>query len=312
MKRPRSVLPTDLLALVSYDGRVYPNEAQPREKIGAPTPKTYPIETAFEQWFPFATGRRAWISASAKRLNGLVSARRRGSKQAWEIDCLIETTDTRDGLLGLLDCALTEAARESVEKLFLRLSADSDLVDSVRTAGFMPYLTEVLLTGEVVPDAVPSGLTLRAVSRQDAYPLFRLYNAVRPEPARRLEAVTFAEWQAAQEREWLKHSVQLVVEREGRITGWVAAAHLSQGLSVDLMLDASEEENALALVREACRQAGARGHAFVLVSDQSSGVIRRLEAAGFAESDRFLCLSCRTTRPVELPKLLPAAVKQAI
>ena len=34
MTRPRAVRPTDLVALVSFDGRVYPNEAKTRERIG--------------------------------------------------------------------------------------------------------------------------------------------------------------------------------------------------------------------------------------------------------------------------------------
>jgi hypothetical protein len=312
MKKPRTVLPTDLLALVSYDGRVYPNEAKPRERIGAEQPKTFPIETAFEQWFSFATGRHAWISASGKRLNGLVSARRRGTRQAWEIDCLIETTDTQDGILGLLECATTEAGRNQAEKLFLRLNADSDLLEAVRRAGFVPYLEELLLVGEVAPTQSPPALALRPISRQDAYPLFRLYNAVTPEPARRYEAVTYAEWQAAQERDWLKHATQLVLEREGRLSGWVAAAQLGQGLSVDLLLEPAEVDQAPALVAEACRQAGARGHTFILLPEAAGALIGRLGAAGFEEVDRFVRLACRTVQPARLRKLLPAVVKPAI
>ena len=311
MKPPRTVLPTDLLALVSYDGRVFPNEAKPRERIGAEAPKTFPIETAFEQWFSFATGRHAWISASGKRLNGLVSARRRGTRQAWEIDCLIETTDTQDGILGLLDCATTEAGRNQAEKLFLRLNADSSLFEAVRRAGFMPYMREVLLAGEVLPIGPPAALPLRPASRQDAYPLFRLYNAVRPEPVRRHEAVTYSEWQASQERDWLKHAAQLVLEREGRITGWVAAAHLGQGLSVDLLLEPGEFEHTLALVEEACQSAGARGRTFALLPESDAGIVERLCHAGFEEQGRFVCLSCRTAQPAKLPKLLPVAAKPA-
>jgi hypothetical protein len=312
VKRPRTVLPTDLLALVSYDGRVFPNEAKPRERIGAEPPKTFPLETAFEQWFSFATGRHAWISASGKRLNGLVSARRRGSKQAWEIDCLIETTDSQDAILGLLDCATTEAVRNQAEKIFLRLDAESDLLPAVCRAGFAAYQTELLLVGDVAPDTTAVALPLRPISRADAYPLFRLYNLVRPEAARRHEAVTFTEWQAAQEREWLKHSVQLVLEREGRLTGWVAATHLAHGLSVDLLLGPAEAAQTLALVEQACKQVGAHGRSFVLLPETAEDVIDQLCDAGFAEAGRFTSLSCRTAQPAKLPKLLPAIAKPAL
>jgi hypothetical protein len=88
----RTVLPTDLVALVSYDGRVYANEAMTRDRIGTGD-SPHPIETAFEQWFSFATGRHTWISVKGPTLRGLVSARKRGSKLAWEIDCLINAAD---------------------------------------------------------------------------------------------------------------------------------------------------------------------------------------------------------------------------
>src|SRR5439155_7028911 len=52
----RTVLPTDLVALVSYDGRVYANEAMTRDRIGSDD-SPHPIGAAFEQWFNFATGR---------------------------------------------------------------------------------------------------------------------------------------------------------------------------------------------------------------------------------------------------------------
>ena len=74
----RTVLPTDLVALVSYDGHVYANQAMTLERIGTPD-SPHPLETAFEQWFSFATGRHTWISVKGPTLRGLISARKRGS-----------------------------------------------------------------------------------------------------------------------------------------------------------------------------------------------------------------------------------------
>ena len=97
MTSVRTVRPTDLVALAAYDGRVYPNESVTRDRIGTAT-SPHPLETALEQWFSFATGRHTWISVKGATLRGLVSARRRGSKAAWEVDCLIDAAE-EDGLV---------------------------------------------------------------------------------------------------------------------------------------------------------------------------------------------------------------------
>ena len=94
MTSVRTVRPTDLVALVAYDGRVYPNEAVTRDRIGKEM-SPHPLETALEQWFSFATGRHTWISVKGATLRGLASARRRGSKAAWELDCLIDAAEAQ-------------------------------------------------------------------------------------------------------------------------------------------------------------------------------------------------------------------------
>ena len=108
MTSVRSVRPTDLVALVAYDGKVYPNEAITRDRVGKEA-SPHPLETAIEQWFSFATGRHTWISVKGATLRGLVSARKRGSKAAWEIDCLIHTDEEPDVLLNLLDQVTEDA-----------------------------------------------------------------------------------------------------------------------------------------------------------------------------------------------------------
>ena len=79
MTTARTVRPTDLVALVAYNGRVFPNEAHTLDRIGKEA-SPHPLETALEQWFSFATGRHTWISVKGATLRGLVSARRRGSR----------------------------------------------------------------------------------------------------------------------------------------------------------------------------------------------------------------------------------------
>lgn len=331
----RPVLPTDLLALVSHNGRVYPNAAETRERLGASEASTFPLESAFERWLSFVTSRNAWISARHQRLQGLVSTRRRGGHQAWEIDCLIDTTKALDAVPGLLDCATAEAGRSGVEKLFLRLAAESVLLPVLRKAGFQPYTIEVLYArqapaaGPSIAPSTGSGqssggtpehgasssefapVPLRAFSPQDHYPAYRLYNSVVPESVRRHEAATFGEWHAAQERRWLKNGVQLVAEREGRLTAWLRAASLPQGTLIDLLLEDGELAQVESHIISASEAAGGHGPQLALVPQCSVSLGRRLEEVGFEPQAQFVSLVHRTAKPVKLPKLVPAIGKTA-
>ena len=173
MMRPRAVRPTDLVALVSFDGRVYPNEAKTRSRMGKTDAAPHPLERALEQWFSFATGCHTWISIKGATLRGLVSARRRGSSTAWELDCLINAAEDDDSVcLGLLDQALKDAARSGVEKVFLRLSSESAVLPLARKLGFCAYQHETLLSAAAprilphdldAPPALPQGDPLRRV-----------------------------------------------------------------------------------------------------------------------------------------------------
>lgn len=305
----RTLLPTDLLALVSYNGRSYRNEAWTRERIGAEESQ-HTLGLVLDSFLAFAHGRSAWISVRRQRLQGLVGARRRGARQAWEIDFLIDATRGQEAVPGLLDCAIAEVGRSGAEKLFLRLACDSDLLPVVREAGFMTVQEEVLFT-KTSPVLAVADADVRPALPSDSYPLYRLYNAALPESTRRMEAATFAEWHAAQERRWLKNGVQLVCERDGEIKASARAARLPQGIALDLMVDAVALLDTGSIVASAVKAVdGDPAPIYALVPASSLAVGRRLEDAGFIASKDFVSLMRRTTRPLALPKkLMPAIVK---
>src|SRR5262249_48706455 len=123
----RPLLPTDLLALVTTSTHSYANEAWVRERVAGDNP-ALTLATAFEHVLAFARGRSAWISAERGRLRGLISARRRGGRQAWELDYLVDATRDHRAINALLECALTDTARNGGEKVFVRLAAESPLL----------------------------------------------------------------------------------------------------------------------------------------------------------------------------------------
>ncbi len=306
----RSFLPTDLPALVAYSGLSYENEAWPRERLGAGESQAT-LTVVRDQLLAFARKRGTWVSVRRQRLQGLVGARPRGGNEAWEIDYLIDAT--RDGRVSvdLLECAVLETGKEGAQKLFLRLPGDSGLLEPARAAGFLPYQEETLYVRQGVDGAAADGL--RPVLASDNYPLFRLYCQATPEPTRRLEAVTFAEWHAAQERRWLKNGLQLILERDGQLQASVRAARLPQGLLLDLMLSSDVTPDAAGIVNTACAASeSGSANVLVLVPEAAEGVARRLVEAGFTPQQTFVSLLRRTARPLALPKKVAVVAKNAV
>lgn len=313
MTNVHTVRPTDLVALATYDGHVYPNEAMTRDRIGTET-SPHPLETALEQWLSFATGRHTWISIKGATLRGLASARRRGSKAAWEVDCIIDAADDdRDVLTSLLEKGAADAARAGAENIFLRVASDSHIVETATRSGFSPYLSEHLMAAAGSREGAPTTLRqgLRRWGRADAYQTFRLYNVWTPEPVRRAEAVTFREWTASRERvSPARGTQQRVLERDGHIAGWVRTSADGELGRFDLMADPSTPELLDLLIDAALGRLTEQSALLTLVPDFATALCERLHRHGFREQGAFTVLARRTTRSVRLPELARAAPVQ--
>ncbi len=302
----RTVLPTDLVALVSYDGRVYANQAITLDRIGTHA-SPHPLEAAFEQWLSFATGRHTWISVKGPTLRGLVSARKRGSKLAWEIDCLIDADEGDDGvLMSLLDQVTEAAGKSGAHKIFVRLPAASMIEEATRRCAFGSYSREHVYTAEtseIRPTPQPSA-ELRRRAKEDAFGLFQLYNAVVPEQIRRFEAMTFMEWTASQER--LGRTTQYVLERDDTIVGWL---RISGDGDIGRFAVVGQHDAIEPLIDAAIAKLANRERLYLLVPEYESGLGRALEDRGFEAREAYSVLSRRTVRPVKAPKAVPAVVR---
>ncbi len=302
--KARTVLPTDLVALVSYDGHVYSNEAMTADRTGTQG-SPHPLETAFEQWFNFATGRHTWISVRGATLRGLISARQRGSKLAWEVDCLIDAAeDDSNVLMSLLDQMTMAAGRSGALKVFLRLPLGSHTERIASRCEFMPYLRERLYRhagGQAGKHASPEGLRRR--EKSDLYGVFQLYNAIVPEQVRRVEAMTLAEWTAAQEH--LGRTTQYVVARDDRIRGWLRVAADGDVGRFDLLGDHAVLDD---LIDAALLKLANRPVIYGLVPEHQFGLRSRLEARGFEAGEEYTVLCRRTVQQVKAPRVVPALI----
>ncbi len=301
MPKARTVLPTDLVALVSYDGRVYANQAITLDRIGSGG-SPHPIEAAFEQWFSFATGRHTWISVKGPTLRGLVSARKRGSKQAWEIDCLINAEEDDPGvLMSLLDQVTDAAGRSGAMKIFLRVPTGASVEGEAARCGFAPYKRETVYSRrQPAAKAAPSPPAVRRRAKADEFGAFQLYNALVPEPVRRFEAMTLTEWAAAQET--LGRTAQYVADEIGRIGGLLRIAHDGEIGRFDVL---AEDAAAEALVEAALTKLANRASLHAIVPPYAGHVARRLIDRGFAADDEFTVLARRTVRRVKEARRAP-------
>jgi hypothetical protein len=309
MPAVRPVLPTDLAALVG-SGRVYPNEAFTLDSVGGDAlPR--PLEAALEQWLSFATGKHTWISVRGATLRGLVSARRRGTKAAWEIDCLIDAADDDTSvLMSLLDRVASDAGDEGAEKVFLRVPIDSDVLTTARRCGFVPYTSEIILRRD---DQSPSSHgvgasagALRRWARADAYATFRVYNLWTPEAVRRVEAATFREWQAAREKLGPR-AHQWVSETNGRVTGWLRTAASGEEGRFEIMADPTEPGVVEGLVEAALARLAEQSLVHCRVHQFAGGLQSCLEERGFRAVREFVLLARPIARTVRLPKLVAVA-----
>lgn len=335
MSGPRAARPTDIVALVAFDGRVYANEAQPWERLGSDRDGPHVLGSAFEQWFSFATNRATWVSVQGQTVRGVIGARRRASRAAWEIDTLI-AADEESGpvALSLFDQALGGIARAGGRIVYLRMPAGSDLLPAAQRAGFVTYAHETLLRFDSAATASDHGgslgavngltgadsavaTTLRPREKGDAHALYQLYCAVTPAHVRAQEAATFQEWLAAEERLGRgRGRLDLISERASRAQGWLRGGRDGGIGRLDLLVHPEAWPETDALLETGIAALREVQTVFSLVREYAAPVRQRLESAGFRPCGEFVALAKRLAVPVRAlqPRrsAVPALVKPLI
>jgi hypothetical protein len=90
---------------------------------------------------------------------------------------------------------------------------------------------------------------------------------------------------------------------------------LAQGVLTDLTLASEQADEATGLMAAAMQSMegdAASGPILALVPSYGEGVARRLEDAGFQVAGEYVSLVHRTTRPLSLPRAVPAVAKNAV
>jgi len=305
MTGARRPLPTDIVALVSFDGKVHPNEAKPLDRLGL-RDHTHALEEALEQWLSFATGKHTWLNVKGATIHGLVTARPRRKRSAWEVEILIDADDDKSVVLSLFNRMLSGVLRAGAERVFMRVDADSALVDSARSAGFFTYKNETLYRLGRSPDVKPPLISLRPRAKKDLLGVFQLYGRIAPANVRAIEGITLREWQAAQEK-WGKRTKDFIMEDGGVISAHVRAAGGPTGRIAVLAESSHHAGDALSFALSRLKRSE---DVLCLAPEHDKGVGRALLDAGFEPDSRYTVLAKRLSRPIA--ELAKETAKEAV
>ena len=146
-----------------------------------------------------------WVWTEGRRPLGIASVRPRSGDKSWELSHLFADANHETSIQDLLEAATRASASQGAERVFLRLSAESDTVPVARRAGFFPGFRETLYSGRPDPTQIGHGLfdvdsRLRTRLDKDDHDLFRIYNAATPVRVRQLVGMTLDQWRASRER----------------------------------------------------------------------------------------------------------------
>lgn len=303
----RGVRPTDLLALVSFDGRVFRDEAITWDRLCRAHEPPSAFESALEGMLSFATGRHTWISVDGQRIRALVAGRKRGGPLVWEVDTLLATDEQPLVASGLLRQLARAAKAAGAVRVVLRLAADSSALPIAEAAGFAVYRRERRYVRGGAPLAVdgPSAEGVRPRRDADSLALFGLYNSTVSQAVRIHEAATLAEWRALRERNGARDHRELVLEGgDGTLSAWLRVAR--DGGHVRLMpvlFDPECGTPAGTLVHAALRPYISRRQTdsiVALVPEDMPGFGPALEALGFEMECDYVVLARKLAQTEEL------------
>ncbi len=302
----RTFLPTDLLVILFQNG-LLADAAKTKDGIGKKRRRSLSLAALSLRWLTPRERRRTWVWTEGISFRGLASGRNRSLSSAWEVDHLMLNEQDANCCSSLLERLSIAGGELGVEKIFLRLPAESPLLTAADEAGFSPYVAERLYSrekqpGEAVghrPSAVPFPRRKRV---GDDYRLFELYEKCVPAAVRRVEGMTFSEWQATRERgmgtEWL-------FENGDNLVGWLGIKS-SRRVGQFAILANSEDE--LAMIMEYgllflgnCRRL------FCLVPEFEWKLFTLLQEQGFKEIARYATLAKEPIGREKRPCLVPAS-----
>lgn len=302
----RSIRPTDLRLLARFNQRATVNAACSRKELSRPG-RGISLGLLLQHWLSLDENRQTWVSVDNRRITGLISAKHEQS--VWEIDRLLLGAETDSMVVRSLFSYLAAVGGEvGIQKVFLRISQDSPIIESARGAGFVEYNLETLyvrpLTVPNFPHVPLEGL--RQKSGVDEHALFQLYCQSVPVPVREAEAMVLDEWQQLRQRNRpVVKRREMVLERDGEIIAWLQTGLRNGAGQLEVLVQPGEERYIPGLINTGTALIGDGVPIYCLVSGHQAGLPIALEDAGFVSLTEYRAFVMQLAVRVRQPRLVP-------
>ena len=302
----RSFLPTDLIVILFQRGSLS-NVAKTRDNLTEEGARFLSLAALLIQRLNPRDGRCTWVCTEGLRFCGLASVRSRSLFSAWEVDHLLLHEQEVSCCSSLLERLVVKAGELGVERIFLRLPADSPLLVAAKDIGFAPYMTEYLhfrerREGEAASDGTSALFSPRRKQVGDDYRLFDLYQKCVPVSIRRVEGMTFKEWQATRERgvgtEW-------VFEKGGSLVGWLGVKAGRHAGQFEVM--AAPEGELQQIIECGLMSLDVCRCLYCLAPEFDEGLLRLLEERGFSQVAKYSALAKELAIRERQPGLIPVS-----
>jgi hypothetical protein len=208
----------------------------------------------------------------------------------------------------LLERLCVLAGDKGGERVFLRLPAQSHVVELAKQAGFLPCAKETLYRREASPSPITlTAKFIRPFFPPDEYPIFRLYNECVPSKVKTTYALTFDEWNDALEPSGEKVQ-QGIYEAQGGLRGWVRVGSGKRAANrVEVMVHPEEEACAWEdLVSWGLQQGRPMAPFLALVPDHQPTLAWVLEKKGFIPTEKYNLMVKTIAVRVKKSALAPA------
>lgn len=305
----RTIRPTDLVALVTFETKAFPNQAKTRDRLEQEPTRPLAVGAILEQWITL-DNRQTLVVAEGLTIRGLVSARHRAGRSALEVDWLVPgQEEDSDELSSDLLTQLSETGGQAgARRIFLRMPKASPLLGAAHRAGFLVYGAETLFRRDASPsvDSPPEIEGLRPREKGDDVGIFRLYHAAVPQSVRTAEGMTFEEWDAARDA-GVGQQREYVYLQEDHLWAWLQVTRRSGCGQFRLLVHPRHEEALRPLLHYALSSFGKHEALLALIPDfQSRLQFLLTEGWGFEEVAQYNTLVRHLTVRVPEAQLIPA------
>ncbi|UCG83237.1 MAG: hypothetical protein JSW38_13940 [Dehalococcoidia bacterium] len=299
----RSLRLADVPALLLFLGKSPVNEARARGRLNDGGRELVTLFPIIKGCLVSQDTEHSYICVRRAAILGLACLQSCRGRSAWELGRLYLAPGHQECSLDLLERLGATGDELGAGRIFLRLRADSALVDTARQAGFNQYLTEILYRlGDERRAELPShSLAVRPKSIEDDYQVFRLYSSVVPLQVRTVEGMTFEEWSQSRDRGEIK---ELVMVDKGEVKAWLRIRHDGSAGQFDILTDLDSGDIG-SLVDYSIAALRGRSPLYCLVSEFQQHYRHVLEERGFRQEAEFSCLSKQLVVRVREPQLVP-------